>query len=315
MHVSPRESGRVAITGANGSLGRRLIERLTDSRDDARPVRAIVRSERAARTIRESPGAAAAEVVTLEYSDADALAEATRDCDAVVHLVGILKEGATSSYVQAHEESSAVLAAAAAREGVRRIVYLSILGSAPAAGNACLASKGRAEQILLGGSVSTVVLRVPMVLGPGDYASAALRAQARARIVPLLRGGAGREQPIDANDVVSAVIRAIDLEDEGSLALDLAGPESLSRRELLDRSAVLHDNHPRVLPLPFWALYAMAFALERLGANPPLTRGMLGVLDHDDDIDPSLACERLGLELTPLDATLAKCVGPERTDP
>jgi hypothetical protein len=54
--------------------------------------------------------------------------------------------------------------------------------------------------------------------------------------------------------------------------------------------------------------------LERVSANPPLTRGMLGVLDHDDDIDPKPACERLGLELTPLDTTLLKCVGPERTD-
>ena len=315
MQGSPRESGLVAITGANGNLGRRLIGRLAGSADGARPVRAIVRSERAARAIRDSPGAADAEVVVLEYTDVDALAAATRGCDAIVHLVGILKEGATSTYSQAHEEASGVLATVAEREGVRRVVYLSILGSAPAAGNACLASKGRAEQILLGGSVSTVVLRVPMVLGPGDFASNALRAQAQAHVVPLLRGGTGREQPIDADDVVSAVIRAIDLEGEGSLALDLAGPESLSRRELLDRSATLYGNRPRVIPLPFSALNAVAFALERLSANPALTRGMLGVLDHDDDIDPSRACGRLGLELTPLDSTLAKCVGPERTDP
>ena len=37
---------------------------------------------------------------------------------------------------------------------------------------------------------------------------------------------------------------------------------------------------------------------------------MLGVLDHDDDIDPRPACARLGLALTPLDETLRRCVGP-----
>ena len=37
---------------------------------------------------------------------------------------------------------------------------------------------------------------------------------------------------------------------------------------------------------------------------------MLGVLDHDDDIDPKPCCDRLGLKLTPLDETLRLCVGP-----
>jgi hypothetical protein len=37
---------------------------------------------------------------------------------------------------------------------------------------------------------------------------------------------------------------------------------------------------------------------------------MLGVLNHDDDVDPAEACRRLGLELTPLDEALRRCVGP-----
>jgi hypothetical protein len=38
---------------------------------------------------------------------------------------------------------------------------------------------------------------------------------------------------------------------------------------------------------------------------------MLGVLDHDDAVDPSDATRRLGIELTPLDETLRRCAGPE----
>lgn len=311
MHERPSERGRIGITGANGNLGRRLIERLSSGHTSGAGVRAIVRSERAAAMVRDTDGV---DVEVLDYADADALERGLGGCDAVVHLVGIIKEGATSSYVQAHEDTCTALTTAAARSGVRRIVYLSILGSEPGATNPCLASKGRAERILMDGKVSTVVLRVPMVLGPGDYASKALRGQAQARVVPLLRGGVGREQPIDADDVVTAVIRAIDLPADASVALDLAGPESLSRRELLERTAALYGNRPTVIPIPFALENGFAALLERISANPPLTRGMLGVLDHDDDIDPTSACEHLGLELTPLDTTLAKCVGPERTD-
>jgi hypothetical protein len=47
---------------------------------------------------------------------------------------------------------------------------------------------------------------------------------------------------------------------------------------------------------------------ETLFANPPLTTPMLGVLEQDDRIDPRDACRRLGLELTPLDVTLRRCL-------
>jgi uncharacterized protein YbjT (DUF2867 family) len=300
--------GRVLITGANGNLGRRLIQRALGKADDARPVRAIVRSERARQSLADIPNL---DVAVLDYTDSEALARAADGCDSVVHLVGIIKEGSNSSYESAHEATCTALANAAAKAGIRRVIYLSILGSKPDADNDCLASKGRAEKILLDGATPTLVLRVPMVLAPGDYASQALRRQAQSRIVPLLRGGAGREQPVDADDVVSAILRGIDLPASDDLALDLAGPESVSRRELLERCAALYDNHPIVLPVPAFLMKAFALLLERLTANPPLTRAMVGVLDHDDDIDPGQACKKLGLNLTPLNETLAKCVGPE----
>ena len=299
--------GRVLITGANGHLGRRLIAKLAGRR----PLRAVVRSERAADQVRALPQAQQTEIVVLDYADAEALTQAARGCSHAIHLVGILKEDSTRRYAVAHEATTRALAQAAEAQGLRRILYLSILGSHPESANACLASKGRAERILLEAKTPALILRVPMVLGEGDFASRALRAQAKASIVPLLRGGRGREQPIYAGDVVEACAHGLSEPDLDDLALDLAGPESLSRRALLERSARLHGRRPRVLPLPFALNLALAALLETLLRDPPLTRAMLGVLDHDDDIDPSEACARLRLELTPLDEMLRRCVGPE----
>ena len=40
-------------------------------------------------------------------------------------------------------------------------------------------------------------------------------------------------------------------------------------------------------------------------SNPPITSAMLGVLDHDDDLDSLKAIERIGLQsLTPLERML-----------
>jgi NADH dehydrogenase len=327
-----QEGGRVLITGANGHLGRRLIQSLTARAGAgpvgsawggstqpvrpaaARPVRAVVRSRRAADALQEFRDDPNFDVVVLDYGDAAALAAAAEGCEVGVHLVGIIKESSRSRYLDAHEKACEALVAAAAAAGMRRIVHLGIVGSGTDSPNACLASRGRAEQILLGGAVPALVIRVPMVLGPGDYASRALRAQARARFVPLLRGGAGREQPIDADDVIAAIRRGIELPDLDESCLDLAGPECLSRRELLERAAALYGNRPLVIPIPLALELAIAFLLEKLLPDPPLTRAMVGVLDHDDVVDVGPACARLGIELTPLDRTLERCVGPDRSE-
>ena len=54
-----------------------------------------------------------------------------------------------------------------------------------------------------------------------------------------------------------------------------------------------------------------ASLLEAVSKDPPVTRAMLGVLDHDDAVDAHVAARRLGVELTSLDETLRRCLGPE----
>ena len=297
-------SARILVTGANGHLGRRLLRRLAG----ACGVRAVVRSERAAKAVRAEGVLPPPEVVVLDYADAERLAAAAAGCTHAVHLVGILKEGRASRYVDAHEASCAALARAADAAGLRRIVYPSILGSQPDARNACLASKGRAERLLLAARTPAVVLRLPMVLGEDDFAAHSLRREATAAFAWLVRGGASLEQPIYAGDVALAIERALEAPGVDDASLDLAGPESLAHRELVARAARLLGRRPRVVPLPRAVALAGAWLAERLLADPPVTRAMLGVLDADDRVDPSEACRRLGIALTPLDETLARTV-------
>ena len=283
----------IAVTGANGHIGRRLLREQPDAR-------AIVRSEGAAASLAGHP-----DVRIVDYADRGALAAACAGCDAIVHLVGIIREGAHASYRDAHERPAEALAYAARDAGARRIVYLSILGADLGSTNACLASRARTEAILADSGIPTVALRVPMVLGEDDYASAALFRNARAakRLAFTFRAGSV-EQPIFAGDVEAAILAALS-EGVPPGVLELAGPSALPRRELIAAAAEALGSEPvRVLSLPLWLGEALAWSLERIAANPPLTRAMLGVLDHDDDIDPTPAAEALGIQLTPLAETL-----------
>jgi NADH dehydrogenase len=301
---------RVLVTGANGQIGRRLIERLARSNPRV-PVRAVVRSKRAAETLEALPAEIRPEISVIDYRDAGALAEIARDCRYAVHLVGILKETSTSSYEDAHETSAQAIANAAAAADLRRVVYLSILGSNPMSANACLASKGHAEQILLGAKTPALVLRVPMVIGPGDVTANIVRREALARVLPLAAGGRSRTQPIYAGDVVEAIVAGLERDDLDDLIFDLAGPESLTQREFIERAAEQYGRRPRVVSIPVSLLGFITRLAERFLTNPPLTKSALEVILADDDIDPELAQRKLGIELTPLDEILRRCVGPQ----
>jgi NADH dehydrogenase len=275
-------------------------------------VRAVVRSERAATAVRGASPQTGIELRILDYGDSDALAAAAQGCTHAVHLVGILKEGPTSRYADAHEGSCAALARAADSAGLRRIVYPSIVGSQPEAANPCLASKGRAERILLAAKTPALVLRLPMVLGEGDLAARTLAGEARSRLVALVRGGASLEQPVYAGDVALAIERGLELPGLDDVCLDLAGPESLPHRELVARAArLLGRRPPRVLPIPRAAARVAVALAERCLADPPVTRPMLDVLDRDDRIDADPAWRRLEISPTPLDEMLRRCIAQE----
>jgi NADH dehydrogenase len=309
-------SGPILVTGANGQLGRRLIRRLSRRAPPRprQPVRALVRSERAARSIETLCRDTGTDLAVVDYADAAALTRAAAGGDAIVHLVGILKETNANRYADAHERTSEAIAAAADAAGLRRIVALSILGSHPAARNACLASKGRAEEILLRAKTPAVVIRVPMVIGAGDPASQALLRQATSGRASLVRGGATRDQPIAADDVVEAIAAALAKAGLEDVALDLAGPESLSHRALVERAAAVLGRQVAFRSVPLALARAFAFLAGNLMSDPPLTPAMLGVLEHDDDIDPEPARRALGIALTPLDEALRRGLLAQEAD-
>ena len=302
----------IVVTGANGQLGRALLTRLAGMGHPK--VRALVRSERAEATVEALGLHPAPEIQIVDYTSPREMEAALEGADAVIHLVGIIKESPGTHYIDAHEHTCHALALAANRASVSRIVYLSILGSAPGSDNDCLASKGRAEISLLDDRVPTTVIRVPMVLGADDPASASLRKQAQATNLRLVGGGKTLQQPIDARDVVTAVIAACVAAPGQDMQLDAGGPECLTHKNLVLRAARLYKNEPRISSLPVGLARFAVGILDRFLTNPPVSRAMFDILQHDDRTNPQAFCKALDIELTPLDKTLADFAGPQSHD-
>jgi NAD(P)H dehydrogenase (quinone) len=212
----------IAVTGATGALGRRVVERLAGREDVA--LRLVVRD--AARAPRV-PGAEVA-AVPGGYADGPGLTAAL----AGVHTLYLVSAAEAEDRLQQHR--TAVAAAAAA--GVQRVVYTSFLGAAPDAVFTLARQHAATEEALAATGVRTTVLRHAMyadfvpffaVLEDGQAVIAAPADDGRASFV-------SRD---DLADVAAAVLLD-DSPDLDGAVLDATGPEALS---LDDAAAVLAE--------------------------------------------------------------------------
>jgi NADH dehydrogenase len=287
---------KVVVTGANGAVGRAMLRRV------ARPeIVAVVRSERAAAELRAVAGAAP--VVRVSYDDAPSLAAAVAGATAVVHLAGILVERGDSTYAHANVETTRRVVEAAARAGVAKLVLVSAVGADERSTNRYWRSKGDAEAVVRASGVAHTILRVPMLLGHGTEAAAALRRRLEGRVVALLAGGRTRQQPLAVTDVAHAALIAGDPAAATGRTLELAGPTAVTERHLLERAARLVGRRVRIVPVPVPAARLALAVLRRAG-------DALEVLTTDTRLDPAPAARALGLTLTSLDDMIRESLEP-----
>jgi NAD(P)H dehydrogenase (quinone) len=212
----------IAVTGATGALGRRVVPRLAGREDVA--LRLVVRE--AARAPRV-PGAEVA-AVPGGYADGPGLTAAL----AGVHTLYLVSAAEAEDRLQQHR--TAVAAAAAA--GVQRVVYTSFLGAAPDAVFTLARQHAATEEALAATGVRTTVLRHAMY---ADFVPffAVLEAGRAVIAAPADDGRASFVSRDDLADVAAAVL----LDDSPALdgaVLDVTGPEALS---LDDAAAVLAE--------------------------------------------------------------------------
>lgn len=218
------------LTGATGTIGRPLLQRLTAN---GTPVRCLVRDPR-----RLGADRVRVQIALGDLSDHLSFRHALRGVDTVVHLASAIRDQPGGSI----EELSAVatwrLVRAAERAGVKRFVFFSALGASTRNRARLMRAKAVAERAVMESSMSHTVFAPSVVYSPGDPF---LRLLDRMSLLPvMLLSGSGRTpfQPIWAEDVADCVISALPggplaAEADGKL-YELAGPETLTYEDIVE---------------------------------------------------------------------------------
>lgn len=273
-------SGKILVTGAAGFIGRALCARFTET---GVPYVAAVRSLPAGDARR------AHDVALGDFAAAD-WHEVLGDVEAVVHLAGLAhvtgrEAEAPTPFIVANVHVTRRLADAAARAGVRRIVFAStvkVYGETTALGrpfragdrsaphDAYAHSKAEAENVLreiaAERGMEAVVLRLPLTYGPGVKGNfrTLLEGVASGRRLPL-GGIANRRSLLYVGNAVSAIEVALTRPGLAGDALPVADAESVSTPELIAKLARALGLEPRLFALPAPFLRGAATMIGRSG--------------------------------------------------
>jgi len=277
---------RVALTGATGYTGGRLLAALVERGDQVSAM---------ARPTSHASFPAPVRLVEGDLSDPRALERLVEGADAVIHVAAVYRTAGhpDSYYREVNVLGTERLLEAASRAGVRRFVHTSTVGvhgdilhppadeDAPIApGDVYQATKAEAEALALDfgrrHGLPVAVVRPGAIYGPGETRLLKLfRAIARGHYA-IVGSGRAFYHPVFIDDLVAGFLLALEHPAAAGQAFIVAGPRYVTQTELAE--TIARHTQGRVLPFHVpaaplrWAAALCEAACVPLGLEPPIHR-------------------------------------------
>jgi uncharacterized protein YbjT (DUF2867 family) len=140
---------------------------------------------------------------------------------------------------------------AAARAGVRRIVYLGALAGDTGALSTHLRSRTETGEVLRAGGVPIIEFQASVVIGAGSLSFQIVQALVeRLPVMICPRWVATLTQPIAIDDVLAYLVAALDLPHVGGRVFEIGGPEVVSYGGMMREYARIRGLRRLLLPVP-----------------------------------------------------------------
>ena len=296
---------RIAVAGATGYIGGRLVPRLLA---DGHEVVCLARNPS---KLDDRPWRGDVDVELCDVTDRDQVLTALAGCDVAYYLVHSM--GSTPDFAEADRIAAANFRTGAEHNGLERIVYLGGLGSGDSL-SSHLSSRQEVGEILASGKTPVTELRAAVVIGSGSVSFEMLRYLTE--VLPVMvtpRWVKTLCQPIAIRDVVASLVSAAG-ETDGNHIYEIGGPEVVSYEEMM-------RSYARVAGLPRRAIIPVPVLSPRLsslwiGLVTPLpvgvARPLVDSLRNEVTVAGPPIPEHFGIDPTPLDDAIGRAL--ERDD-
>lgn len=292
------------VFGASGYIGSHLAPYLAAQ---GLPVRATSRNLEVLES-REWQG--------VELAEADALRPDTldgvfADVDIAYYLVHSMAAGKNFPALDARAARN--FADAAARQGVKRIVYLGgLVPQSPRSTH--LRSRQETGDILRTGSVPVTEIRAGMIIGPGSAAWEVIRDLVNHLPVMLTpRWVFSRSTPIALSNLLRYLADAPVLEETAGEIYDVGGADDLTYEEIMRQYAALVGKKPRIIPVSVLTPRLSSYWLRLVTSVPTnVARALIDGLSQDVIADDERLARLIPQELLGFREAAAEALEADR---
>ncbi len=233
----------ILVSGATGYVGGRLVPRLLDA---GRRVRVLVRDPR---RLEGRDWAARVDVATGDVLRPESLDDALTGVDVAYYLIHSMARG--EGYRERDLTAARAFAGAAARAGVRRIVYLGGLGDPAADLSKHLRSRQETGEALREAGVPVTEFRAAVVVGSGSISFEMIRyLTERLPVMICPQWVYTRVQPIAVDDLLRYLVAALDAPESAGRVVEIGGADVLTYGDMMRGYARARGLRRRLQPVP-----------------------------------------------------------------
>lgn len=265
MHSGQAE---VLVLGGTGYLGRAIVSRLVQA--NFRPL-VLVRPGKPFRL-----PAKFKDQVTVLYGDADRLdllkSELTkRNVVGIIYSIGLIRESYFSGakFMDYHYSWAKFAVDLATRLQISKFVYISANGIDRARAQYAR-TKLMAESYVKRSQLNYTIVRPGLILGSdrSPHFMNKLKLLVRFKLVPLIDGGNYSIQPVFRDDVAEVVVKSLDDMQLNRTTVTLCGPEQVTFKELLHRTAAHYGVKISTFSFPAFLIHPFAKLFRKFPLFP-----------------------------------------------
>jgi len=194
------------------------------------------------------------QVVQGDVLDAESLTEAMQGVNTAFYFIHSM--GSSADFSEQDKRGANNFSAAAAKAGVRRIIYLGGLGNRDNKLSKHLRSRQETGDELRSSGVQVVELRASIIIGSGSLSFEMVRALVeRLPVMICPRWVNVPAQPIAIEDVLAYLVESVELPGDDSQIIEIGGPQQVSYGEIMKEYARQRGLRRLMIPVPLLTPY------------------------------------------------------------
>jgi NADH dehydrogenase len=292
------------ILGGGGFIGRYLVRNLTKKN-----YRCIISTRKAFQKgylkTQATPGAI--ELVEWNPNNFSELKEAIKNSDVVINLVGILYETRKQKFYNIHTNIPEAVAKICSEADVKKFIHVSAIGANENSKSLYQKSKFQGEIKALNNFKNTVIIRPSVVCGTEDNFTNLFSKLSFLPVIPIV-GINYKFQPILVDDVVDAIVQAIELKGNEGKIYEIGGPKIISFGEMVKSILKTINKKRLVVSMPMTLAKIQSTITDILPFPPILTKDQCEILSEADNVvsDNNLTLKDLDIEPSDVEEEMKK---------